>query len=81
MRYQGSGAGIASDMLLNHASHPGTFEANGMPPTYDSIALAIKTLPEGSGLKNRVPTGPDDHRDGGRAAKDICDPPPELADR
>ena len=23
-------------MLLTHASHPDPFEANGMPPTYDS---------------------------------------------
>jgi len=28
---------IASDMLLIHASHPDPFEANGMPPTYDSM--------------------------------------------
>ena len=44
-------------------------------------ALAIKTLPEGSGITNRVLIGPDDHRDDGRTAKDICDPPRELADR
>jgi hypothetical protein len=24
-------------MLLTHASHPDPFEANGMPPTYDSM--------------------------------------------
>jgi len=28
---------IAADMLLTHASHPDPFEANGMPPTYDSM--------------------------------------------
>src|ERR1700746_3874019 len=26
-------------MLLTHASHPDPFEANGMPPTYDSMHL------------------------------------------
>jgi hypothetical protein len=25
-----------ADTLLTHASHPDPFEANGMPPTYDS---------------------------------------------
>jgi hypothetical protein len=28
---------IAPDMLLTHASHPDPFEANGMPPTCDSM--------------------------------------------
>src|SRR5262249_23671611 len=28
---------IAVDMLLTHASHPDPFEANRMPPTYDSM--------------------------------------------
>jgi len=35
---------IAPDMLLTHASRPDPFEANGMPPTYDSMRECILLL-------------------------------------